>query len=158
MFADALGVLGWGSGDDVYWGARATLCRRPEDVERFDACFAAWFASLAGTGAPAVGEVPVEAIVALDAPLASDGDDDGLSEDGVPIVTVRFSRAESLRHRDFAGYTAAEHDEARRVLADLRVSGARRRSRRLTPGRRAHPRPDVRRTMRAALHTDGVPL
>ena len=32
-------AVGWGSGDEVYWAARATLCTRPEDVERFDACF-----------------------------------------------------------------------------------------------------------------------
>ena len=36
--------------------------------------------------------------------------------------------------------------------------GARRRSRRLTPGGRARRRPDVRRTMRAALRTEGEPL
>ena len=78
--------------------------------------------------------------------------------DAVPILTVRFSRAETLRHRDFSTYTAAEHDEARRVLADLRFTGAQRRSRRLTRGRRARRRPDVRRTIRAALRTDGEPL
>jgi uncharacterized protein with von Willebrand factor type A (vWA) domain len=159
MFADALAVLGWGSGDEVYWGARATLCRRPEDVERFDECFHAWFASFAVPAGAAIGRAPLEAIVAVDVPVDTGGDDDpfGAGAD-VPILTVRFSRAESLRHRDFASYTPAEHDEARQVLADLRVSGARRRSRRLTRGRRAHPRPDVRRTMRAALHTDGEPL
>src|SRR5207237_517956 len=52
----------------------------------------------------------------------------------------------------------AEHDEARRVLGDLRVSAALRRSRRLTRARTARRRPDVRRTMRAALRTEGEPL
>jgi len=158
-FAEALGVVGWSDGTDVYWAARATLCRRPEDVERFDACFRAWFAD---RDAAAVRDVApeLEAVVALDAP--GDGSDDGGEEppgdERVPILTVRFSRAETLRHRDFASYSAAEHDEARRVLADLRITGARRRSRRLTPGRRTRRRPDVRRTMRAALRTDGEPL
>jgi uncharacterized protein with von Willebrand factor type A (vWA) domain len=160
-FAEAVGVLGWESGDDVYWAARATLCNRPEDVERFDACFRAWFAALDGAGAPAGASVPVDAVVALDAPGNEDRDqdvDDAPDPDAVPILTVRFSRAETLRARDFATYTPAEHDEARRVLADLRLAGARRRSRRLRRGGRARRRPDARRTMRAALRTEGEPL
>jgi uncharacterized protein with von Willebrand factor type A (vWA) domain len=159
-FAEALGVLGWGSGDDVYWAARATLCNRPEDVERFDACFRAWFASLDATPTGAGLGAPHDAVVALDAPGGGEDPDDADAPDAgaVPILTVRFSRAETLRHRDFATYTAAEHDEARRVLADLRVSAAPRRSRRLAPARAARRRPDVRRTMRAALRTEGEPL
>jgi uncharacterized protein with von Willebrand factor type A (vWA) domain len=159
-FGEALGVVGWADARDVYWAARATLCRRPEDVERFDASFRAWFAGRDGAAAREV--VPArEAVVALDAPGAPTddvGEDGPAGDEPVPILTVRFSRAETLRQRDFATYSAAEHDEARRVLADLRIAGARRRSRRLTRGRRARRRPDVRRTMRAALRTDGEPL
>ena len=66
----------------------------------------------------------------------------------VPILRCGSAAAEMLRHRDFATYTAAEHDEARRVLADLRLAGARRRSRRLTP-RRARA-PPARRAPHAA--------
>src|SRR3954469_16054198 len=91
-FAEALGVLGWGSGDDVYWAARATLCNRPEDVERFDACFRAWFASL-DAGPPGAGAPPtVDAVVALDEPGAADHPDgaDAPGADAVPILTVRF--------------------------------------------------------------------
>ena len=159
-FADALGVVGWGVGADVYWAARATLCNRPEDVERFDACFRAWFASLGADGSGAGAPVVADAVIALDAPGREDdgGGPEADPADAVPIVTVRFSRAETLRHRDFATYSAAEHDEARRVLADLRLTAALRRSRRLTHGRRARRRPDVRRTMQAALRTEGEPL
>ena len=160
MFGDALAQVGWAYADNVYWAARATLCRRPEEIALFDACFAAWFRSattdVMGT---AIAADPTEAIVALDAPLAPEpdgGDGDPEIADG-PILTVRFSRAETLRHRDFATYTSAEHDEARRALADLRVVGARRRSRRLV-STRARRRPDVRRTVRAAMRTDGEPI
>jgi uncharacterized protein with von Willebrand factor type A (vWA) domain len=158
-FGEALDVLGWASGADVYWAARATLCNRPEDVERFDACFRAWFASLDTGMGPEVG-VPHDAVVALDAPGGGDEPDDAdaTDADAVPFLTVRFSRAETLRHRDFATYTTAEHDEARRVLADLRMSAAPRRSRRLARARAARRRPDVRRTMRSALRTGGEPL
>jgi uncharacterized protein with von Willebrand factor type A (vWA) domain len=159
-FAEALGVVGWGSGDDVYWSARATLCNRPEDVERFDECFHAWFTARSGSDGLGGAPVAVGAVVALDAPgtEAPGRDADAEEPEALPILTVRFSRAETLRTRDFATYSSAEHDEARRVLADLRFAGARRRSRRLTHGGRARRRPDVRRTMRAALRTEGEPL
>jgi len=61
-----------------------------------------------------------------------------------------------LRERDFAVYTPEEFDEARRLMADLRLAGALRRSRRQRPARRG--RPDVRRTMRRALRAGGEPV
>jgi uncharacterized protein with von Willebrand factor type A (vWA) domain len=72
-----------------------------------------------------------------------------------PVLAVRFSATETLRDRDFASYSAAEHAEARRLLADPRFAGARRRSRRHVPRGRAARRPDLRRTVRVALRTDG---
>lgn len=159
MFADALAAVGWSNAHDVYWAARATLCRRPEDFERFDACFVGWFAGLESSSGD-TREV-LEAIIALDVPAGAEPDPEPDADeprlDDVPILTVRFSRAETLRQRDFATYTAAEHDEARQVLADLRVVGAARRSRRLVKTH-APRRPDVRRTVRAAMRTEGEPL
>jgi len=60
-----------------------------------------------------------------------------------------------LRHKDFALYTAAELDEARRLMADLRLAGSLRRSRRQRPSRHDRGRPDVRRTVRQALRSGG---
>ena len=37
MFGDALAQVGWAYAEDVYWAARATLCRRPEEIALFDA-------------------------------------------------------------------------------------------------------------------------
>ena len=157
LFGEALGVLGWDAASDVYWAGRATLVRRPEDVGTYDACFGAWFGTAIDADEPVVA-VPTEAIVALDLPAAADADGRADTDADAPVLAVRFSRAEALRTRDFATYTPAEHEEARRVLADLRVAGARRRSRRLGAHRRAHRRPDVRRTVRAALRTGGEPV
>ncbi len=158
LFARALTAVGWARGDRVYWAARASLCRRVEDEVRFDECFRGWFADLPAGIAPS--EVPVEAVLARDG-LEDDRGEDGAVRDDpadVPVLTLRFSRAEVLAHRDFASYTEAEHEEARRALTRLRVVGATRRSRRLVRTRRAAGRPDVRRTVRAALRTDGEPL
>ena len=83
MFGDALAQVGWAYADDVYWAARATLCRRPEEIALFDACFAAWFRSspTAALGGGIVDD-PATAIVALDAPLGPEPD----GEDGDPEI------------------------------------------------------------------------
>ena len=163
VFADAIVAMNPTNADDVYWAARATLCHRPEDRERFDECFRAWFGNLDGA-ARTRSEVSLEAVLAVDAPVTEDEADpadapeasEGEDAD-VPVLVVRFSPVETLSDRDFGSYTRADHDEARRALADLRAVGELRRSRRLVQTR-ARRRPDVRRTVRAAMRTQGEPL
>ena len=158
MFAAAVSAVGGDRATGVYWAARATMCRRPEDVEQFDVCFRAWFAGLS-TALEGPGD-SVAAIIALDraGPPDINGEDAAPNDPGEqPIVTVRFSRAEILAHRDFARYSEADHHEARTAFRDLRIAGARRRSRRLAPAHTGR-QPDVRRTMRAAMRTEGEPL
>ena len=57
---------------------------------------------------------------------------------------MRYSRAEVLRQRDFAHYSPDEFAESRRLMDDLRMAGAMRRSRRMRASRRARGRPDLR--------------
>jgi uncharacterized protein with von Willebrand factor type A (vWA) domain len=70
-------------------------------------------------------------------------------------VTVRWSPAETLRARDFASYTDEEFVEARRLMADLRLTGARRRSRRRRPTSKSRGTPDLRRTVQRSLRAGG---
>ncbi len=92
-----------------------------------------------------------------DADDDADGDEgaDGAAETTVPVV--RASADERLGSKDFAHYTVAERDEAHRLLADLRLLGAPRRSRRRRPRRRGGPgaRVDLARTMRDARRHEG---
>lgn len=151
-FVESLGVLDATVRDDVYWAGRATLLRRPEDVEVYDRVFAETF----GGEVRCMLAVPDPEVVRLalddgdDTPV---GDPDATDDPDGETVAVRWSRAEVLRTRDFAAYSDAEFAEARRLMADLRVAGAPRRSRRRRPARRG--RPDVRRTVRTALRTGG---
>ena len=62
-----------------------------------------------------------------------------------------------LRHRDFAAYSPAEFAEARRLMADLRLAGALRPSRRRRPSRKTRGTPDLRRTVRRSLRAAGEP-
>src|SRR5206468_2647489 len=125
----------------------ATLVRRPEDVPAYDRAFAAFW----GDGSATEGELATRVEIALATDAASDGDD--ADEDGGdqgPMLAVRYSAMEVLRTRDFATYTTAEHDEARRLMADVRLAGALRRSRRTRASGRRGPRLDVRRTVRGS--------
>ncbi len=160
LFAQALAAVGLADRAGVYWAGRATLVRRPEDVEEYERCFAAFFGSSAYPVGLYSETVQEEIVVAYDLPGGDRGvdpDADPIDPD-VPILQVRYSPAEVLRHRDFATYSPAEHEEARRLMADLRFVGALRRSRRARPSRHARGRPDLRRTVRRSLRTGGEPI
>ncbi len=72
-----------------------------------------------------------------------------------PSCRVRFSPHEVLRHKDFAACTPAELVEAQRLMGDLSLVGAMRRSRRHRPSGARRGRPDVRATVRHAVRTEG---
>jgi uncharacterized protein with von Willebrand factor type A (vWA) domain len=158
-FARALAAVGIDERDHVYWAGRATLVRRPEDVDDYERCFEALF----GTHGPRVVAQPQveeqEIVIAYDLPGHEDTEDepDPLGAD-VPVLQVRYSPAEVLRHRDFAAYTPDEHVEARRLMADLRFVGGLRQSRRAKRSRRDRGRPELRRTVRQSLRTGGEPI
>jgi hypothetical protein len=152
-YGRALGALGSGRPRALYWAGRATLVRRPEDIPSYDRAFAAFF-GVATPSTVAARIVPVELHVdAPDEGLSADGEDD----DRPPgdVRTVRWSAIEVLRRKDLAECTPDELDEAHRLMADLRVHAALRRSRRRRPTRRRRGRPDLRRTVSRALRTGG---
>jgi len=145
-FMEALGAV-----DSVYWSGRATLVRRPEDIAVYDDVFGSFWLG----ESPAAAGPEHEHIVDVE----SAGDDELADDvDGASVVAVRYSPRETLRHKDFATYSPDEFAEARRLMADVRLAGALRRSRRVRPSRRDGGRPDVRRTVRSALRTGAEPV
>lgn len=153
-FARALTTVGLANRSQVYWAGRATLLRRPEDRSTYDRAFEAFWHGAGGSG---IRDAAVErpTVVRLD----DEGADSPTSAAAADRVQrVRWSAAEVLRHRDFAAYSPDELAEARRMMADVRLAGARRRSRRqhLVAGTRG--RPDLRRTVRRSLRTGGEPI
>jgi uncharacterized protein with von Willebrand factor type A (vWA) domain len=154
-YARALGEVGLELEPGVYWAGRATLVRRPEDHAAYDRAFNAyWRGNRASSDRPKVADI----VLALD---ADDGVAGGSSEDAGPagdVTVVRYSAVEVLRHKDLADCTTDELDEAHRLMADVRLAGALRRTRRLRATRHAGARgsqPDLRRTVRRALRTGG---
>jgi uncharacterized protein with von Willebrand factor type A (vWA) domain len=158
-FARALGELGVADRDAVYWAGRATLVRRPEDHDLYDRAFAVFWERRRAVIEP---EGPARTITITLA--ADDGDestDDGPDEaepSDDPVLQLRFSASEVLRDKDFAACSDDELVEAQQLMTQLKLSGARRRSRRLVRSRRPSDHPDLRRTVQAALRAGGEPI
>ncbi|MGA1681542.1 MAG: vWA domain-containing protein [Ilumatobacteraceae bacterium] len=155
LFVEALGRTGVESRDSVYWSARATLVRRPEDFSLFDRAFSVFWTQRHEL-APTDDEIQhVTLLVDTDGDEGSDdkGEADSLDDDS---IALRFSAVETLRHKDFARYTPSELSEAQDLMSRLRLAGSPRESFRFVKG--SSSRPDLRRTVRASLATGGEPI
>lgn len=156
-FSEALDAVGLGDRDVTFWTGRATLIRRPEDHEVYERAFKVFFDRRVGAP-PAPEGGPIELTLALDDDT-QDGTDDGDAGAGDDTtIELRFSAVESLRQQDFSTYTDEELAEAQALMARLRLLGSPRRSLRLTVARGHTQRPDLRRTVRAAMRSAGEPL
>jgi uncharacterized protein with von Willebrand factor type A (vWA) domain len=145
----AMGALDVLDATDVYWAGRLTLCGGPDDLERYDAAFAAYFAGEVPRPSPAQAAPPQQRL-AESAPLDA-GSGEGADEDAeAPDLAARASGDEVLRHRDVAELTPAEREELRRLFALLVPATPMRpaRRRRPSPAGAVHPARTVRRALR----------
>ncbi len=151
-FARALEELDASRRDDVYWAGRVTLVSRPEEIETYDRAFELFWdegASRRPRSRPKIqlsAPQPDRSVM----PAKKTAEE---SEGGEEAVRLRYSPVEVLRTKDFALYSQEEFAELQRLLADLRISGALKKSRRLEPAPRG--RHDPRRTLRGAMRTGG---
>jgi uncharacterized protein len=156
-FFEALSVTGLDDRDTTYWAGHATLVRRPEDRELFDRAFTVFWEHATG-----VSEVPEDEPVRITLAIDDDSDDDDGPDQAPPsddpTIELRFSATEVLRRKDFAEYSPDELVEAQQLMSRLRLVGSPRRSLRLTRADRRTDRPDLRRTVRAAMRAGGEPL
>ncbi|MEP1126038.1 MAG: VWA domain-containing protein [Ilumatobacter sp.] len=158
-FAEALCAVGLDDRTGVYWSGRATLARRPEDIDVFDRAFQVFFEHRRSNGENAEDE-PLSITIAVDAQDDHDADDgpDTAEANDDPTIELRFSTTEVLRHKDFAQYSSDELVLAQDLMSSLRLVGSPRSSLRLGPSARATSRPDIRRTMQAAIRSGGEPI
>ena len=143
----ALGSLDVLDPTDVYWAGRLTLCGGPDDLGRYDAAFAAWFAG----EAPRLTRrtPPPEPQLSTSAPLEP-GTGEGSDDPDTPDLATRASADEVLRHRDVAEMSVAEREHLRRLFALLRPATPMRpaRRRRPSPQGSVHPARTVRQALR----------
>lgn len=141
---------------DVYWAGRGTLITRHEHEPTYDRVFRAYFldAPLDDPEDPRQQLRPsaeLAATLELPDPEAEGSDEDDDEETSLGLVA---SPVEVDRHRSFAACTPAELAAVRRIIARIRLTPPRRRSRRVeaaADGRRL----DLRRTARDAVRQHG---
>jgi uncharacterized protein len=151
-FARAVEEMDPSRRDDVYWSGRVTLTSRPEDIEVYDRAFELFWET--GGGARARPRPKLRfSVPQPDRSVMPPKKTVETNPSGEEAVRLRYSPVEVLRRKDFALYSPEEFAELQRLLADLRLSGALRRSRRLEPAPRG--RHDPRRTLRGAMRMGG---
>ena len=120
---------------ELYWAGRATLLSRPEQIDVYDALFAAFF----GPPTPSPGP-PIRVRVEMEAEA-----DMGLA-----------SPVEMLREKSFSRCSREELSQLAELMARVDWSMPRRRTRRREAARAG--RPDLRRTLRRSFRTGGEPV
>lgn len=133
---------------DVYWAGRLTTCSGPDDLDRYDRCFAAYFSGRQPGPPRLAPQITVYRQVAMPAPRDS-GDESGERDNTLAAA----SGTEVLRARDVTRLSADERAEVNRLIQLLRADGALRRSLRYTPAKRGAL--DRERTVRAMLRRGG---
>jgi hypothetical protein len=143
----AVGSLDVLDARDVYWAGRLTLCAGPDDLDRYDAAFTAYFAG--ERPRPARSAAPEQQIISAMAPL-TDGSGEGEESADAQQLAVQASAAEVLRHRDVSELTVAEREHLRRLFALLQPASPMRPARRRRPSNvgSIHPARTVRRALR----------
>jgi uncharacterized protein with von Willebrand factor type A (vWA) domain len=141
---------------DLYWAGRVTLISRREDISPYDEVFRRFFLN---EGSPEPTPLLLRATAAADAqpPLVMPGTEPGPEQDAEqPVLGWMASDVEALKHRSFAACTPEELATLRRILARIRLTPPRRRTRRTAPAPSGRA-PDVRATIRASMRMHGEP-
>jgi uncharacterized protein with von Willebrand factor type A (vWA) domain len=156
-FCSAMGSLDPSDLVDLYWAGRTTMVTRRESIPVYDEVFRRYFLG----GADPVREMltlkaqaTAEAEAVLEVP-ATDPPAAG-HEDERATLGLMASDAEALRHKAFSGCTPEELAALRRIMARIRLTPPKRRTRRTrkAPSGRS---PDLRRTVRESLRMHGEP-
>jgi len=142
---------------DLYWAGRTTLVSRPDDIATYDGAFRRYFLA---EGARAAELLMLRATAAAEAQAAFvlPGTEPGATdeEDEPPRLGWMASDVDALKHRSFAACTPAELAALRRIMARLRLTPPRRRTRRTRPASSGR-RPDLRKTIRDSMRMHGEP-
>jgi len=149
-FLEATALVGLDVQRATYWAGRATLCSGPEDLERFDEVFTAWFMPH---------DHPMSRPPKDDRPVVQaslepeDASGEGATDDDA--LRAMASGAEVLRHRDIAEVPASEKARLAALFATLVPRAPRRPSQRRTPWHRGDV--DAHQTLRRMLSRMGEP-
>ena len=141
--------------EDLYWGGRAALVTRRDQIPVYDAVFRRFFLDeLDKRPEPERKRLKVNAKMVAELTVPQTEPGQGRQDNQATPMGLVGADAEALRRKAFAACTSDELLAVRRMIAAIRLAPPKRRSRRTTPDRSGR-RPDVRRTVREALRRQG---
>jgi hypothetical protein len=152
-FCEATAELNPADMVDVYWAGRTTLVTRRDNIAVYNRVFRRFFLDVEearGDERRQVLQAPAEGKSVLQVPEAEPGVP-GAGDDDEVQLGLMASNAEIWRNKSFAACTPEELAALRRIMAQVRLTPPRRRTRRTVStrqGRRIDPRRTARETMR----------
>ena len=149
-FLEATAIVGLDDPRATYWAGRATLCSAPDDLDRYDEVFTAWFHAREHPVNRARKDQRSVSQAELDT-----GDGEGGGEVDDDVLRAMASETEVLRHRDIAEMAASEKARLAAMFETLHPRPPRRPARRRTPWHRGDV--DAQRTLRRMLERMGEP-
>jgi len=141
---------------DLYWAGRATLVTRRDDIAVYDEVFRRFFLD-AGNPVPELVTITARTAAEAEAALAlPETERAGEEREDQAVLGWMASDVAALKHKAFAACTPEELAAVRRIMARIRLTPPRRRTRRTTAARTGRT-PDLRRIVRESLRLHGEP-
>jgi uncharacterized protein len=149
-YLEATSLVGLDDQRATYWAGRATLCSGPDDLDRYDQVFAAWFMSADRPSPRTQKDERPSVQASLD-----EGDGAGEVATDEDSLKAMASEAEVLRHRDIADLSATDKAKLAALFETLRPRAPSRPAHRRTPWHRGDV--DAQRTLRQMVRRMGEP-
>jgi uncharacterized protein len=142
---------------DLYWAGRATLVSRHEDDVTYHRVFLRYFLDEDGPGRGEL-KFSVDSVAEAEAALVMPGTEPGPEEEQErPVLGWMASDVDALKHRSFTACTPDEVAALRKIMARMRLTPPRRRTRRTKPVTGLGTEPDLRATIRESMRMHGEP-
>jgi hypothetical protein len=142
---------------DLYWAGRATLVSRHEDDPVYHLVFRRYFLDEEGPGRGEL-KFSADSVAEAEAALVMPGTEPGPEEEQQrPVLGWMASDVDALKHRSFTACTPDELAALRKIMARMRLTPPRRRTRRTRPAPGRGTEPDLRRAIRESMRMHGEP-
>ena len=139
---------------DLYWAGRTTMIVRREDIPVYDEVFRSFFLA-SDSPVQKMLKVKAQSAAQAEAPFEIPATEpSGKEQQEETLLGLMASNVETLKHRSFGECTEEELAAIRRIMARIKFTPPKRRTRRTktaSDGRK----PDMRRTIRESLRTNG---
>jgi hypothetical protein len=139
---------------DLYWAGRTTLVTRRDDIAVYDEVFRRFFLGLGASPADLLELKVTPAGQVAESTFVVPATEPGSAETEEASLGLMASTVDVMRHRSFAECTEDELALLRRIMARVRLTPPRRRTRR-TRAASSGRAPDLRRTVRRSMRTHG---